>query len=215
MVLPWRVKTFDGATWDDAEVRKWTGGEWLAINGYYWDGDSWEILTDRTPPTQYFETTFGTHYGASYESSGARRTDSSGLANAYQGYNTSTWGIQKAMWGGDVNMQSVVAGSVETHAAFLWFNNQHTYWNAGGTAGFGTHAYHSASPSGGYQANRHNVHNVHFNKGEEKWTQVSTDFVAWAMDGSFRGPVMFVNSTNSEYYGYYANNALIQLRYTK
>lgn len=215
MVMPWRTKTWNGSAWVDSELRKWNGTSWVAIDGYSWDGDSWEIMTDRTPPTQYYESTFGNHYGASYQGSNARRTDSSGLANTYQGYNSASWGIQKGMWGLDVNMQNVVSGLVAVYAAFLFFDNNHTYWNAGGTMGIGTHAFHSGSPPATYQANRHNVHNVHFNKGEAKWIQVSNDFGWWAADGSFRGPVCFVNSSDSEYYGYYSNSAQCQIRYEK
>lgn len=217
MTLPWRVKTWNGSAWIDAEVRTWNGSSWVAVDGYFWDGSSWVLLTDRTPPIQFYTTQWATHYGASYTGSGSRRTDSNGLANNYQGYNTSTWGTQRSMWGYDVNMQASLAGIVAVDSCFIFLDNTFTYYNAGGTAVFGGHEFHSGSNNGipptTFTSNRNFIHFIHFDKGEAKWTQVSNDWTLWAADGSLQGLTLWANSTDSEYYGYYTKTSQIQHRY--
>jgi len=95
------------------------------------------------------------------------------------------------------------------------FQNLHTYYNAGGTMGLGTHQLNSSSPPGTFQYNRYRVHDIHFDKGQTKSFSVSNDFGWWAVDGTFRGPVIFFNSSDPEYYGYYAKFPQVAIAYTK
>lgn len=215
MTLPWRLKHWNGSAWVNSELRSWDGANWQLRNGYYWTGSAWSVITDRTPPYQNYITAFGTHDAGSYKGDNGRRTDSSGLAQCYQGYNTSTWGVQRSMFQTDVSMQGTVSGLVQSNSARIFFDNQHTYWNAGGTMGLGTHAVRSGAVQGTFSQSRYLVHALHFNKGEAKWVGVSADFAWWAADGSFCGPTIYWNSTDSEFYGYYAKFPTVELNYVK
>lgn len=215
MTLPWRLKSWNGSSWVNDELRSWDGSNWQLRNGYYWTGSAWELITDRTPPYSNFTTDFLTHSGGSYRESNARRTDTDGLANNYQGYNTSTWGNQRSMWMVDNNMQSLMSGYVNRYWCQMLIDNQHTYWNDGGTMGLGTHAVRQTTPPGTFSINRYRVHTFHFAKGEIKWVDVASDFIQWAADGSFCGVVANFADNASEYYGYYSKALTVRMNYDK
>jgi len=215
MTAAWRLKYWNGSAWANAELRSWDGSAWQLKNGWYWDGSAWQIITDRTPPTSTHVADFGQHDAGSYAGTNARRTDSNGLSQCYQGYNTSTWGIQRSMWMTDITMQSVLTGFVSVNYVHFIITNLFTYYNAGGTAAFGTHAVNSTSPPGTFSQSRYGVVVDGFARGQNKTVPFQNDWAYWAVDGSFRGVTLFFNSTDSEYYGYYQKFPVVEISYVK
>lgn len=217
MTLPWKVKYWNGTTWQNSEQRRWDGSNWQASNAYYFDGSQWVLMTDRTPPTQTYTQTYNSLWGGSYKSDNSRRTDSNGLAHNYQGNSSNGMGSQRCMWGYGTQQASDVAGAVAYYWSQVYMVNMHTYYAAGGTADLGIHNQGGGSVPGTYSETGFDFVVTHFDRGQSKWVDTGTTHIANIASGAARGFTLRApgSSSDVEYYGYYANYGTFQMSYEK
>jgi hypothetical protein len=213
--LPWKVKYYDGAAWQNADLRRWNGSSWVTDDMYYYNGSSWVLMTDRTPPTSTYTEQFNSVDGQSYHLSGSNSGLSASLGRCYQGYFDSVHGIQRSMFFYDWStISSHLTGRVATYGCQVYLNNQHTYYGSGGTAVIGTHANGSAPANFAY--NRYdNPGSFHYANVDAHWVYVTNDFAQWFAEQSALGITLYANSTDATYYGYYANSNSIWFSYEK
>lgn len=218
--LPWRVKKWDGTTWQNLDPKKWNASSWVAMNYYFWNGTSWVLMTDRTPPTtDYFLTYFPT-WTDSYQGNNTKRTDSNvtSLGRRYQGWANSTWGIQKSMYAFDyASIFAAVDGYVTAYGSDVFYDNLHWYYTtAGGTVFIGTHNYNSGSSPTTFQYNRYAIASGFI--GYQQGTSISlpADVIQWFAEGSMAGTVLYIDSTDTHYYGYFqGSNTALHLYFAK
>lgn len=214
MALPWRLKYWNGSSWVNAELRRWNGSSWVTANMYFYNGSAWELCTDRTPPTQTYTRTYNAAWTGTYRENGTLRTDSKADTYNFQGDSgASTWGNQRCMWGLPTTVRTDAAGAVARYSARVWFDNEWTWYNAGGTAVVGTH--NRTSQPSTFTANRNDQVRIKFSRGQAKWTAISTNFILWAGQGSMYGFTMYINSRDVEYYGYYTKAITYEQSYEK
>ena len=213
--LPWRLKHWTGSAWANAELRRFNGTSEVTVNQYFWDGASWVLCTDRTPPTSTHTVQYSAIWSKSYQGNNTGRTDSNATTNRYQGNSgQDSWGIQKSAWGLASAVQSDIAGAVAYYSARVFMTNLHTWYASGGTCRLGTHAQQSSAPAN-FPHNRDALVDVHFNKAQAQWVNLNTNWCAWAAEGSFYGHTIYANTSDVTYYGYYSTSITHEQSYEK
>lgn len=214
MVLPWKVKHWDGGSWANGEYRKWTGSVFNTANAYYWNGSSWVLMTDRTPPTSTFTKQYTTAFHMSYAYGGtSQRNDGSEASSNYQGNYGGYWGIQCSVFGYNTAIHNDIDGAVGYYYAQVFLSNQHWWYNDYGIAVIGTTA--STGVTGTLNANRVGLVSASFSYGQAKWVNLGTQFCSYADDGSFYGLVLYINSNDVRYYGYFSISSTYEHSYEK
>lgn len=211
--LPWRLKKWNGSAWVDADQKRWDGASWALGNTYFWDGGAWVLCTDRTPPTSTYNEQYDRVPGGAgtYDQSG----NATGLGNNYQGYYDGVYGIHRSMWLWDYSViAAALAPRVATYGVQLYMENIHTYFGSGGYAIVGTHN-NVAIPSTFVNLTRYNFQAIFFAKGASQWTYVTNDVASWFVDFSATGMVLFADTYDAQYYGYWSTYAALHFSYEK
>lgn len=207
-----RVKRFDGVRWNDLlNVKKYNGSSWVDAQAYFWDGNSWEPMIDRSPGTTTRTAEWSSSWCATYNGSGSRiRTDS-----GYQGYYSSNNGNQKAMFGFTAldGMQRTLAGAT-INLVKLDFVVSHTYASSGTTFQFGTHNYTGSSSPGTYSSVLKALTTYTASVGQINNLTLSNTIGTQIRDKLAAGIVLETSNTGNNYYGAISSMTL-RITYTK
>ena len=149
------------------------------------------------PPTQTYTATksFAATWGASYRSSGVKRTDTDDL---FQGYYSGTNGNQRSLCG--FNVTGIPAGASIVSATLSLYAT-HWYANSGGIAVIGTHGYTSepgSSPSFTADRLRYTWNTKTGSRTINLGTTIGGQLLSGAVKGLAFGPGP---STSTTYYG--------------
>lgn len=200
MTLPWKVMRYDGATWQNCDLKRWNGSSWVNADAYYWDGADWVLMTDRTPPTSTHTTTYGLSSFMNYRNNNSERTGSS---DAYQGYYDSLYGLQKSMlFYAYATIDAALSGYTAIYYNKLQMNNAHWYYGAGGTAVICTH--NVASNTGTFSYSTYNFASQAFtSRGQNILKTLPTSLAVGFVAGTIKGLGLYSTSTSETYYGYF------------
>ena len=217
MALEW-IKVWDGSAWVFMHPGKvWDGAAWVPAHANsfkVWDGSGWFPGTstvssvtfkwDAAAPTPTgswtnYTARFYATWGASYQSSGDKR---SGVTDLYQGYYSGTNGNQKSLAGFNITGLPATSGTVECLSAYVTLANTHWGSAAGGTAVIGTHnktTEPATYPSTGVTTNRVTSSMTRY---QTKKISLGTTIGAEFMNGTSKGIAIGPGpSTALTYYG--------------
>lgn len=154
-----------------------------------------------------FTKTYACSGSGTYDGDGSKRTDS---GHMYQGYYSSTHGIQRSMAIFPTTIQTDLAGAYDIQKVEVYLNCLHWGPDSGGTVEVCTHnntsvpaAWGSIASLAGYDATAWTT------KTGAKWCDISSimgSLANWQSGGTKKGIALYFNSTALEYYGYFSGN---------
>ncbi|GAA2439928.1 hypothetical protein [Streptomyces glaucus] len=161
-------------------------GPYIPTTGGYNDGGG----TVTQPPTKYTKT-YACAWSGSYSN---RSSYNSYFGNScYQGYYSSTNGVQAALIGFPSSLGTDLSGAkIEKAEVYLYFD--HWYANAGGRAVIKAHKHTSRPSTFSCDAESQTIS---WARNEGKWVDITSVFDST----SWRGIALDPNSTSSTYYG--------------
>jgi N-acetylmuramoyl-L-alanine amidase len=137
-----------------------------------------------------------------YRGNGEQRTDVPSYN--YQGYYSSTWGVQKSAIGAPDKMFTDLSGATVLDI-WVYLHSPHWYYYAGGTARIGVHG-NSTKPATFPGINQD--YSVDFARDEGKWVRLPSTWYASFKSGAYRGiTIHAANSSAGQYYGYFTASA--------
>lgn len=171
------------------------------------------------PATTRYTSTWQSTAAQSYLGSNAVRSTSSN----YQGYYSSTNGVQKSAWffgnnaiSGETSktIAAALAGAT-VERVWVYCNFEHWYWNSGGTARIVAH--NATSPPGSRPGTWDlKVESANWPKPGARWVELPANDSGWV--GTYRGfGIDGWGSTDPLYYGYATGgtSAQIQIQYVR
>lgn len=197
---------------------------WVEDIGEFVTLDSWTGSGGGgSPPTQYTKT-YSANGSASYQGDDDIR---SGIGEVYQGQYSSTNGNQ---YGVILFPYSTIASDLTgatINKVEVYLNNNHWYYNSGGTAIIGYHNSATTPSSFTYPSSTDNITRSSFTYGQAKWVTVDNSIGTAFKNGTAKGILMGKGqtaggtlSTDKLYYGYFAGNGQsgepqLRITYTK
>ena len=164
-----------------------------------------------TAPVQTYENYYPSSSWNSYYGTGAQVASSSMYYDyVTQGqYGTATQGAARGLWTFP-SMTTDLSGATISRAQ-IYIKNEHTRWNAGGTAYLFTHGNTSVPATLG--ASTTNQITQAFAKGQGIWIELPSSHFAGLKSGAIRGYGLY--TTSSDDYGYWNKSAQIWIKYSK
>lgn len=194
--------------------------------------DAGEVITRDTydvsggggsPPTQYVKT-YSANGSASYQGDDDER---SGIAECYQGQYSSTNGNQYSVILFPYSTIATDLSGATINKVEVYLNNNHWYYNSGGTAIIGYHNSATTPSSFTYPSSTDNITRSSFTYGQAKWVTVDNSIGTAFKNGTAKGILLGKGqtaggtlSTDKLYYGYFAGNGQsgepqLRITYTK
>lgn len=203
MVLPWRLMTWDGGAWVNAELKRWDGSSFVAANMYFWDGGAWILCTDRTPPTTTHNDTFNSTASQNYEhcfDTNVKRTDQP--QRLYQGYFSADRGMQSSLvLFDDAAIRAAVTGYVAVYDAQMYMDNTHC-WNGSFTdVGLAPHAANTIPNNINFVYGAADI--VRFNIDEFKFFSVTQNWIWYFRDSVARSVQVWRSEFDAYLYAYH------------
>lgn len=198
-----------GSSWS-ASVSESGTSYWYAVysgSGSYLASQSGSYWVTCRVLTTYTKT-YGATSAFSYDGSGNKRTDNT---NLYQGYYSSTWGLQRSIITFGTTAETDLTGANAITKVELYLNCLHWGPDSGGTA-----VVHTCSNTGapGSWSGVSNLSGTTDNtawttKTGAKWCDLSSisgilTLSNWVGSPTMRAVALYINSTATEYYGYFA-----------
>ena len=199
-----KVKVLSGGVWKDIQPKVYKNNTWSKAPGYMMIKGKWVKITE-----ERYETYFPCTWSSSYNESGNMRTDNKHVYQGdYHGVNPrSTRGNLCGLIGFNYNdIKSKLEGAT-IESISIELNNKHWYYGSGGTLNIGTH--NKASKPSTYKpssdsSKKVGLKQLAFSRYQKKWVDlpksVATDFI----NGKAKGFILWINSSNMLYYGYFA-----------
>lgn len=186
--------------------------------------DSYDMGTGTgSPPTQYTKT-YSANGSASYQGDDDERT---GIAECYQGQYSSTNGNQYSVILFPYSTIASDLSGATINKVEVYLNNNHWYYNSGGTAIIGYHNSATTPSSFTYPSSTDNITRSSFTYGQAKWVTVDNSIGTAFKNGTAKGILLGKGqtaggtlSTDKLYYGYFAGNGQsgepqLRITYTK
>lgn len=186
--------------------------------------DSYDMGTGTgSPPTQYTKT-YSANGSASYQGDDDERA---GIAECYQGQYSSTNGNQYSVILFPYSTIASDLSGATINKVEVYLNNNHWYYNSGGTAIIGYHNSATTPSSFTYPSSTDNITRSSFTYGQAKWVTVDNSIGTAFKNGTAKGILLGKGqtaggtlSTDKLYYGYFAGNGQsgepqLRITYTK
>lgn len=186
--------------------------------------DSYDMGTGTgSPPTQYTKT-YSANGSASYQGDDDERV---GIAECYQGQYSSTNGNQYSVILFPYSTIASDLSGATINKVEVYLNNNHWYYNSGGTAIIGYHNSATTPSSFTYPSSTDNITRSSFTYGQAKWVTVDNSIGTAFKNGTAKGILLGKGqtsggtlSTDKLYYGYFAGNGQsgepqLRITYTK
>lgn len=201
-----RIKRWSGGKWNDYNnMKRWDGKKWVKANVKRYNASSkkWEVISEQKKTKTWTAT-----WSQSYGSNNKKKPAYADKGRLYQGrygnpdsiWYGNPWYIQRSLTGFPGGMFTELKGAriqkieVYLHIEWAW------YW-AGAIANVGVHNYKSIPKKFGYE--RYGVSSVRYtSRSQGKWINL-TSVKGLFEQGKAKGIVLYKNSTNVLYYGYW------------
>lgn len=199
-----KIKVLKSGVWRDIQPKVFKNNSWNKCSGYMLKNGKWIKITE-----ERYEALFRCTWSSSYNESGNMRTDNKHIYQGdYHGINPySTRGNLCGLMGFNYNdIKSKLQGAtIESVSIELY--NKHWYWSAGGTVNIGTH--NKASKPKTYKpssdsSKKIGVKQQAFSRYERKWVSLPKSVIQDFLDDKAKGIILWINSSNMLYYGYFA-----------